>query len=315
MHSALDARLLKGERALDLLIVGAGAAGLTAAVYAQRAGLRTLVLDKGMYGGQAAITDEIENYPGFLRISGAEFAGKLYEQALSQGAEVRFEEAVRAELTGELKRVVTDGETYEARAVILALGAKRRLLGVPGEETYTGRGVSYCATCDGAFFKGKRVAVAGGGRVALEDALYLANLCSHVTLIHRREQFTADPPLLRAARERENLTFVCPAVVKQVDGENGVVSSILIQRGEETERLTVSALFVAIGYEPDNGIAAGQVELDARGYIRAGEDCRTNLPGVFAAGDCRTKELRQIVTAAADGAVAAFQAGKFLQVR
>jgi len=274
-----------------------------------------MVLDKGMYGGQAAITNEIENYPGFLKIGGAEFAGKLYEQALSQGAEVRFEEAVKAELTGELKRVFTDGEAYEARAVILALGAKRRLLGVPGEETYTGRGVSYCATCDGAFFKGKRVAVAGGGRVALEDALYLANLCSHVTLIHRREQFTADPPLLRAAQERENLTVVCPAVVKQIDGENGVVSSLLIQRGEETERLPVSALFVAVGYEPDNGIAAGQVELDERGYIRAGEDCCTNLPGVFAAGDCRTKELRQIVTAASDGAVAAFQAGKFLQVR
>lgn len=300
---------------VDILIIGAGAAGLTAAIYAKRAGHTAVVLDRGTYGGQAAITNEIENYPAVEKITGVEFAMRLYRQALDQGADVRFEEVTRAALTKTVKQISTDAAEYQARTVILANGAKRRLLGVPGEETYTGHGVSYCATCDGAFFRGKRVAVVGGGSVALEDALYLSNLCEHVTVIHRRDRFTAETPLIRATEGRANLTVRFGATVERIEGEGGAVTSAVLRTGEATETLPLSAVFIAVGYEPDNGLFAGELALDPQGYIRAGEDCRTSLEGVFAAGDCRTKELRQIITAAADGAVAAFQAGKMLDRR
>lgn len=294
----------------DVIIIGAGVAGLTAAIYAQRAGLRSVVLDKGTYGGQAAITNEIENYPGIPLVTGVEFATAVYQQATSQGADVRFEEVTETSLEGPVKTVRTTSETYEGKAVILANGAKRRKLGAPGEEEFTGRGVSYCATCDGAFFRGKEVAVVGGGNTAMEDALFLSNLCAKVTLIHRRDSFTAELPLVRAIRSKENVEILYSSAVGRIDGEKTVSTILVKNRGDGAERtIPVSALFIAIGYEPDNGLFAGQVELDQRGYIRAGEDCRTSCPGVYAAGDCRTKELRQIVTAAADGAIAAFGAG------
>lgn len=294
----------------DVIIIGAGVAGLTAAIYAQRAGLRSVVLDKGTYGGQAAITNEIENYPGIPLVTGVEFATAVYQQATSQGADVRFEEVTETSLEGPVKTVRTTSETYEGKAVILANGAKRRKLGAPGEEEFTGRGVSYCATCDGAFFRGKEVAVVGGGNTAMEDALFLSNLCAKVTLIHRRDSFTAELPLVRAIRSKENVEILYSSAVGRIDGEKTVSTILVKNRGDGAERtIPVSALFIAIGYEPDNGLFAGQVELDQRGYISAGEDCRTSCPGVYAAGDCRTKELRQIVTAAADGAIAAFGAG------
>ena len=304
---------MKQEELWDVLIVGAGAAGLTASIYAQRAGLRCLVLDKGTYGGQIATTNEIENYPAIERITGPELAQSIYRQAAAQGADIRFEEVTLASLLGTVKRLETANARYEGRTVVLANGAKRRRHGVPGEEEFAGRGVSYCATCDGAFFRGKTVAVCGGGNTALEDALYLANLCERVLLIHRRKDFTAERPLVEAALSRANIERRMERLVTAIEGSL-TVSALRVeptgsQRGGPPETLPVAGLFVAIGYEADNGLFGEEITLDESGYYQAGENCRTNIPGVFAAGDCRKKEVRQIITAAADGAVAAWQAG------
>lgn len=300
----------------DILIIGAGVAGLTAAIYAQRAGFRTVVLDRGTYGGQAAITNEIENFPSREKITGFEFAVKLYQHAQNQGADIRFEEVLHAELSDRIKRITTSTETHEAKAVILANGVKRRLLNIPGEAAYSGRGVSYCATCDGAFFRGKHVAVVGGGNVALEEALFLSNLCKHVTMIHRRDCFTGEQPLIHAIEQKTNISVRFNTTIQQILGteEAGypAVSSILLQSGAQKEELPLSAVFVTIGYIPDNSLFRSEISLDNNGYLLAGEDCLTNQKGVYAAGDCRRKELRQIVTAAADGAMAAYQAGKLL---
>lgn len=297
----------------DVIIIGAGVAGLTAAIYAQRAGLHAIVLDKGTYGGQVAITNEIENYPGIQSVTGVELATAVYQQATAQGAEIRFEEVVSVQLNGTSKNIATSAGEYAAKVVILANGAKRRKLGIPGEEEFTGRGVSYCATCDGAFFRGKEVAVVGGGNTAIEDALFLANLCAKVTLIHRRESFTAEPPLIKAIQSKENVEILYNSAVEQVEGGN-VMEHITVtnRKNDIRAKIPVNALFIAIGYEPDNSLFSPPVVLDEKGYFRAGEDCRTNIPGVYAAGDCRAKVLRQIITAASDGAIAAFQAGNQL---
>lgn len=292
---------------MDVLIVGAGVAGLTAAIYAKRAGLTALVFDKNGFGGQVAVTNEIENYPAIERILGFEFAQNLYRQAVDQGAQICPEEVTAASLQERVKCLTTSGGQYEGKAVILATGAKRRKLGLPGEAAFTGRGVSYCATCDGAFFRGKKAAVVGGGNVALEDALFLSNLCEEVTLIHRRDRFTGEQPLIRAVLERQNIRILFQSRVSGIHGTQRL-EGITVRTAGREERIALSGLFIAIGYEPDNGVFSGEVRLDEKGYLVAGEDCRTNVPGVFAAGDCRTKELRQIVTAAADGAVAAFHA-------
>lgn len=299
----------------DVLIVGAGPAGLTAAVYACRAGLRAAVFDKAFYGGQAAITPEIENYPAIRRITGPDFAQKLYDQARELGADIRFEEVFSLELAGTTKIVRTGGGDYEGRTVILAHGVQRRKLGCPGEEELQGKGVSYCATCDGAFFKGKDVAVVGGGNTALEDALYLAENCRTVTIVHRRSVFRAEQPLIEAVKRHPSIRLQMGYEVERIEGENTVEAVwIREQKGGEALRLPISGVFVAIGYEPDNAWLEGQLELDAQGYIQSGESCTTALKGVFVAGDNRRKPLRQIVTAAADGAVAAHQAASLLHV-
>lgn len=300
----------------DVLIVGAGVAGLTASIYLQRAGLSATVLDRGTYGGQIAVTGDIENFPAFLRITGPELAENIYRQAQAQGAQIQYGEVLAAQLEGIEKKVVTgDGEIC-ARAVILANGAKRRKLGVPGEEKFTGKGVSYCATCDGMFFRGKTVAICGGGNTALEDALYLSNVCERVLLIHRRDTFTAEKTLIKAVGERKNIETFLWKQITEIQG-NHKVEAVLIAdvKDGKSESLTAEGCFVAIGYEPDNQLYAGQITLDNRGYILAGEDCCTNLAGVYAAGDCRSKELRQIITAAADGAVAAWHASRYLNLQ
>ena len=300
----------------DILIIGAGPAGMTAAIYGQRAGYRTLILEEALLGGQIANTPEVENYPAVGKISGAELGLNLYNQAIEQGAQVEFDGVVSAELSGPQKRLTTQsGKVYTARAVIIANGAKRRKLGIPGEETYAGRGVSYCATCDGGFFKGKATAVIGGGNTALEDALYLANLCTQVHLIHRRDTFRGGKVLVDAVLSRENIQVHYDTVPLEVLSADGQKVSGLAVRNVKTdarEELEVSGIFVAVGLAPDNRLFAGQVALDPAGYIVAGEDCKTNLEGVFAAGDTRTKGVRQIVTAAGDGAVAAAEAGNYL---
>lgn len=296
----------------DMLIIGAGPAGLTAAIYGLRAGLSATVFDRGVYGGQVAQTAEVENYPAVLRISGPDFAQAIYRQAAELGADIRMEAVERVELEGARKRVSTPEGMYEGRTVVIANGAKRRLLGCEGEEAFTGRGVSYCATCDGAFFRGRDVAVVGGGNTALEDALYLANLCRRVTLIHRRDSFRGQKLLADAVEKRENIDILFRHEVARIEGEQ-TVSGVVVRGADGGQtRLEVAGVFIAIGYEPDNALFAAQLPLDENGYISAGEDCRTSIPGVYAAGDNRAKPLRQIVTAAADGAVAASQAANYI---
>ena len=298
----------------DVIIIGAGPAGLSAAIYVQRAGKSALVLEAMTYGGQIINTPEVENYPGIQKISGFDFATALYEQAVSLGAELVFDRAEKIEKKEELLQVTTaGGSVYEAKAVILATGAKNRKLGIEREQELTGRGVSYCATCDGAFYKGKPVAVNGGGNTALEDAMFLSNYCSRVYVIHRREGFRGEPQALEALRAKDNVEFVLNATVTGLLGEPKLTGvEVTDKLTGETRVLEVEGLFVAIGQEPENHGFENVVSLDPLGYISAGEDCTTGTPGVFTAGDCRTKAVRQLTTAASDGAVAALAACSYI---
>ena len=298
----------------DVIIIGGGPAGLTAAIYAVRAGLSTLVLEANQLGGQVAVSAEVDNYPAVPHTMGWVLANSMAQQVQAMDVPIQYARVTALERTGEGFRLrVEGGEDLTCRSVILANGAKRRKLGCPGEEEFLGRGVSYCATCDGAFFKGRDVAVMGGGNTAVEDALYLAGICRSVTLIFRRDRLTAQRKLVEAAEGKENLRLCPRSLVTAVTGGD-LVEAVEITGAENGEKrsLPVSALFVAIGLEPDNAPFAPPLALDDYGYILAGEDCKTNVPGVFAAGDSRTKLLRQIVTAVADGAVAAMQAERFL---
>ena len=298
----------------DVIIIGGGPAGLTAAIYAVRAGLDTLVLEANQLGGQVAVSAEVDNYPAVPHTMGWVLANSMAQQVQAMDVPIQYAQVTALERTEAGFRLgVEGGEDLTCRSVILANGAKRRKLGCPGEEEFLGRGVSYCATCDGAFFKGKDVAVMGGGNTAVEDALYLAGICRSVTLIFRRDRLTAQRKLVEAAEGKENLRLCPQSLVTAVTGGD-LVEAVEITGAENGEKrsLPVSALFVAIGLEPDNAPFAPPLALDDYGYILAGEDCKTNVPGVFAAGDSRTKLLRQIVTAVADGAVAAMQAERFL---
>lgn len=303
--------------AYDILIIGAGPAGLTAAIYARRAGLSTLILEDTTYGGQMANTPEVENYPGFEKISGAELSMNLYNQAIAQGADFQFDGVTSVSLDRSPKLVTTRSKkTYEARAVIIANGAKRRKIGIPGEEEFSGRGVSYCATCDGGFFRGKTTLVIGGGNTAVEDALYLSNLCKTVHIIHRRDEFRAGRVLVDTMLKKENIVVHYDTVPLEILPNEGgqMVGSVRVKnvKSEAESDIEVNGVFVAVGTVPDNAIFKDALELDKTGYIIADESCATSIPGVFVAGDTRTKALRQIVTAAGDGAVAASQAGQFL---
>lgn len=297
----------------DVIIIGAGPAGLTAALYAKRYGLTPVVVERSVYGGQLVNTPQVENYTGIPSIGGVELAMAMYEQVSTLGVEVRLEEIQSCSLTGAAKEVVTTSGTLTAPTVIIANGAQRRKLGCPGEDRLSAKGVSYCATCDGAFFKGKEVAIVGGGNTALEDALFLANLCARVHLVHRRQEFRGNQILVDALRKRENITVHYDSVPQEITGDDKVSGIVLTNvKSEKSETVAVAGVFVAIGLIPDNGFLAEQVALDGAGYIVAGEDCKTGTPGVFVAGDTRTKSLRQIITAAADGAMAAFGATNFI---
>ena len=299
---------------VDLVIVGAGPAGLSAAIYAARAGLKTVVFEGNAPGGQIINTPEVENYPGIASISGFEFANGLYNQAVNLGADIRFEAIVRIE--GDAASGFTVKSEYSsetARTVILATGAKNRELGLPKEEKFTGKGVSYCATCDGAFYKGKTVAVTGGGNTALEDALYLAGLCEKVYLIHRREEFRGEKKLADLVRETPNIELCLPYTIEEIEGEDRLSGVKIRNKNDGSEKsLELDGLFVAIGQVPRAEAFADLVELED-GYVKAGEDTKTNIPGIFTAGDGRTKKVRQLTTAAADGAVAALAAHDFIK--
>lgn len=297
----------------DIIIIGAGTAGLTAAIYGVRAGKSVLVLEAKTYGGQIINTPKIENYPGIKEISGFEYAKNLYEQAKGLGAEIKFEQVVAIEEQETGKRVKTTKDSYDCRSVILATGAKNRPLSLPREQELIGAGVSYCATCDGMFYRGREVAVVGGGNTALEDAAFLANYCSKVYVIHRRSEFRGEEKLVESLKQKENVEFILNSRVTALNGADAL-ESLTVQnvKTEEEQVLPVSGVFVAIGQMPQNEKFAGMVDLDAHGYVKAGENCHTNVEGIFTAGDCRTKEVRQLATAAADGAVAALAACAYL---
>ena len=299
----------------DLTIIGSGPAGLAAAIYAQRAKLNTLVIERAMVsGGQVLNTYEVDNYPGLPGIGGYELGMKFREHADKLGALFAEDEVVRVEDegAGKVKRVVGEKDTYEAKSLILATGAHHRLLEVPGEKELSGAGVSYCATCDGAFFRNKVTAVIGGGDVAVEDAIFLARMCSKVYVIHRRNELRAAKSLQEKLFSLDNVEMVWDSVAEEICGE-GQVDSLKISNVKTGEKRTLSlqGVFIAVGITPESQAFEGLVEME-KGYIKAGEDCATSAPGIFAAGDVRKKNLRQIITAAADGANAVTSAEHYL---
>ena len=297
----------------DIIIIGAGPAGMTAAIYARRAARSVMVLEALACGGQIINTPDIENYPAEEHISGFDFSEKLHNQAKNLGAEFIFEKAVGIETDGNIKKVVTAKNTYEAKAVIIATGSENRKLGLDEEDRLVGRGISYCATCDGNFYRNKTVAVVGGGNTALEDALYLADLAAKVYLIHRRDSFRGEATTATKLMERPNVEIVYNSNVTRLIAEKRLTAIEVTNNVEGSIRtIELNGLFVAVGRIPENQNFASLVTLDDAGYVMAGEDCHTSTPGIFAAGDNRVKLLRQLVTATADGAMAATEAIKYI---
>ena len=297
----------------DIVIIGAGTAGLTAAIYARRAEKKVLVLEAVSYGGQIINTLSIENYPGMYKVSGPEFAKSLYEQAKELGAEIEFEKVISVRRDEESFVIGTEDDTYRAKAVILATGSEYRKLGIEHEDELIGKGVSYCATCDGSFYKDKDVMVNGGGNTALYDAEYLAKICKKVYLVHRRDQFRGDISLVERVKKLSNVEIILGATVGELVVSDGRLSGVkLAFIDAPAKELEVSGLFVAIGHKPSAEAFFDLVEQDDDGYVIAGEDCKTSCEGVFVAGDVRRKDLRQLVTAAADGASAATAAVSYL---
>lgn len=288
----------------DVIIIGSGPAGLSAAIYAQRAKLETLVIEKApMSGGQIINTYEVDNYPGIPGVGGFDLGTKFRSHADAVGTTFVTAEVKEIQTSGKNKIVVTDKENYETKTVILASGASHRKLGVPGEEELMGRGVSYCATCDGAFFRDRTTAVVGGGDVALEDALFLARTCKKVYLIHRRDEFRGAKVLQERVKETDNIEILWNTTVEEIRGEEQVENLLIYnKKKDEKTELAVDGIFIAVGILPNTTAFRGAVDLDEGGYVIAKEDGVTNQPGIFAAGDLRTKQLRQVITAASDGA-------------
>ena len=286
----------------DIIIVGAGPAGLTAALYALRANKKVLVLEAKSYGGQIINANKIENYPGLPNVSGFDYATALYNQVKDFGGEIKFETVVRVE---EDKKVITNKDKYQAKAVILAIGVENRKLGIDREIEMVGKGISYCATCDGNFYKEKDVAVIGGGNTALEDALYLSDIASHVYLIHRRNELRGEKMYQTMLKDKENIELILDANVTKILGED-VVSGIEVtfNSGEKKE-IAVSGIFIAVGQEPNNEVFKNVATLNKNGYIESDDGVHTNVEGIYVAGDARVKDLRQLTTAVADGSIAA----------
>ena len=296
----------------DIIIIGAGPAGLTAGIYARRAQKKTLVLEAMSYGGQIINTLDIENYPAAAHISGFDFATSIYNQAKELGCEFIFEKVVEIKDLKNYKEVVTNKNTYSGKTVIIATGAENRKLGLDNENDLIGKGVSYCATCDGAFYKGRDVAVVGGGNTALEDANYLANIVNKVYLIHRSDEFRASPSEIDKLKKHENVEFIYNSNVTKLNAKEKLESIEVINKDGSVKVLDVDGLFVSVGRIPENQNFAKLINLDENGYVKAGEDCLTNVEGIFVAGDNRIKQVRQLVTAASDGAVAALAAVKYI---
>lgn len=293
----------------DILIVGGGCAGLTAALYGARAGKRVAVFESGNIGGQIAKAHLIKNYPGINAVTGMEFANNLYGQAISYGVDVKFEEVQKVNDFGNRKEIITDEGVYEAQAVIIATGVKHRPLGLKNETELTGHGVSYCAVCDGAFYKGNDVAVVGGGNTAVTDAIFLSEYCHKVYVIHRRDSFKAERYLVEKASEKYNIEFLMNTEVTYLHGRQNL-EGVTVRNKEtgEKKELFVRGLFAAVGQIPENQIFEELGILDGDGYVEAGETGETSLPGIYAAGDCRSKKVRQLATAVSDGVNAVMSA-------
>ena len=286
----------------DIIIVGAGPAGMTAALYALRANKKVLVLEAKTYGGQIIKANKVENYPGIESISGVDFATNLYNQVKNLGGEVKFETVIRIT---DKKEVITSKNTYQAKAVILATGADNRKLNIEHEQEFVGKGISYCATCDGNFFKDKVVAVIGGGNTALEDAIYLADIASKVYLIHRRDSFKAEYRYVSEAREKDNIEFIFNSNVSKLIGSDQLEEIEIKSNMGDVKTIAIAGLFIAVGQEPKNEIFADIIELNQYGYIVSSDGVHTNKEGIYVAGDCRVKTLRQLTTAVSDGSIAA----------
>ena len=296
----------------DIVIIGAGPAGLTAAVYARRAGKTAAVLEKSSFGGQITHSPKVENYPGFTEISGAELADRMTEQALFQGAEIELETVTGIEKRAEGFCVVTEDSEYPCKSVIIAAGADPRRLGVAREEELAGNGIYYCAVCDGAFQKGRTVGIVGGGNSALQEALLLADIVSRLYVIQNLDFFTGEEKMVEALRARNNVEILLGTVVEELIGKDGL-QAVRVRNGAGMDRqIELEALFVAIGRVPDNEAYADVAALDKSGYIDADESCTTRTPGIFVAGDCRSKVVRQLATAISDGAAAALAACRYI---
>ena len=286
----------------DIIIIGAGTAGMTAGIYASRANKKTLILEGKNYGGQIINTPDIENFPALKHISGIEYATNLYNQIKELGVIYRKEEVLK--ITEE-RKITTNKHEYQAKAIIIATGTQNRKLGLEGEEKLIGKGISYCATCDGRFYKGKKVAIIGGGNTAIDDAIYLSDLADKVYLIHRREGFRADKKTLQILKSKENVEFLLNYKPHKIIVENKITGLEIINNNNEIKTIDISGMFVAIGQIPNTDIFKDLINLDNLGYIKTKEIVRTNIEKIYAAGDVREKDLRQLVTAASDGAIAA----------
>lgn len=295
----------------DIIIVGAGPAGLTAAIYALRSNKKVLVLEKETIGGQMSSSPLIENYPGFLSISGSELANNLYSQVIELGGEVELEEVLSIEF-GEVKTVTTDMGKYETKSIIFATGAKYRRLGLEKEEEFIGNGISFCVACDGAFYKDKTVAVIGGGNSAVINAITLSDICKKVYVVQNLDKLSAEASLINKLNAKENAEVIYNATVQELIGDNNLSAISIVVNKTEKRELAIDGIFVSIGLLPQNDFIKDDITLDEHGYIKSDTECTTNLEGVFVAGDCRTKNVRQITTATADGSIAAINAVKYL---
>ena len=296
----------------DIVIVGAGPSGLTASIYARRSNKNVLVLESLTYGGQIVNTLDIENYPAENHISGVELANKMYNQALDLGAKIKFEKVIDIKNYDDYKEVITNKNTYKTKTIILSTGSDNRKLNIKGEDELLGKGVSYCATCDGNFYKNKDVAVIGSGITAVEDTIYLSDIVNKVYLINRSNDFKVDENLFQKLSKLNNVELILNSNITQINGKDKLESIELTDKENNKINLNIQGLFIAIGRVPENQNFAKLINLDDKGYIIANENCHTNIDGIFASGDNRTKSLRQLVTATSDGAIAATEAIKYI---
>ena len=297
----------------DIIIVGAGPAGMTACIYACQARKKVLLLEKSVYGGQIAVANKVKNYPGFEEISGYEYATKLYNQVKKLNPDIKFEEVLQINNNNEFKEVITNKNSDKSKSVIIATGSKNRKIGLNNEDNLIGKGISYCATCDGMFFKDKVVAIYGGGNSAVDEALYLSSIVKKIYIIYRGKEFKIDSENLEKLKERKNVEFILNSTIIDIIGDN-FLKSILIKNNDNSNEinLDLNGLFISIGHVPVSSMCNNLVNTDKNGYIIANEDCLTNIEGIFTAGDVRIKAVRQLTTACSDGTVAALNAFKYI---